>query len=182
MNTKQRDVVYQRWSGVIRRETRDRVSLDQISARALADREVRDDPTLQSMIRADLEKRRAELQQELQTEQTREASLKSRADKQSIPPAPIAITPPEEVREAFSQLTQTLCASLERGDEKETGNAFGKIRTLQEQNPGLIPPTTVADYEERVGELRFPQRERAGPGAITSPTHSNPCGPPVSTR
>ena len=92
MNTKQRDVVFQRWSGVIQREARDLASLEQISARALADPDVHDDPTLQSMIRADLEKRRAELQQELQTEQSRAASLRSRADERSLPPEPMSST------------------------------------------------------------------------------------------
>ena len=41
MNTRQRDVVFQRWSGAIRRETRDFASLEQFGARALADPDVR---------------------------------------------------------------------------------------------------------------------------------------------
>ncbi len=40
MNTKQRDVVFQRWSGMIHCETRDLASLEQVSERALADPDV----------------------------------------------------------------------------------------------------------------------------------------------
>jgi hypothetical protein len=154
MKTKQRDIVYQHWSGVIRRETQDLASLELISTRALGDRDVRGDPTLESMIRADLQNRRAELEQEMQRERSLAASAESQSDEASVPSEPIPTAPPGQVREAFDLLAQTLLASLERGDDKETHAAFAKIRTLQEQNPGVVSPTTVADYERRVGELR----------------------------
>ncbi len=59
MTSKQRNVVFQHWSGVIRRETRDLASLAQVSARAVGDPDLRDDATPQSMIRSELEQRRA---------------------------------------------------------------------------------------------------------------------------
>jgi hypothetical protein len=154
MKTKQRNIVYQHWSEVIQRETRDLAALELIGTRALADRDVRGDPTLESMIRADLQKRRDELEQEMQRERSLAAFAESRSDEPSVPSEPIPTAPPKQVREAFDLLAQTLLASLERSDDKETHAAFAKIRTLQEQNPGVVPPTTVADYERRVGALR----------------------------
>ncbi|MHC4405976.1 MAG: hypothetical protein ACYTG0_40580 [Planctomycetota bacterium] len=154
MNTKQRDVVFQHWSGVIQRETRDLASLQQVSERALANPDVCDDPTLQSMIRADLEKRRAELEQELQSGKPSTASPKSGPDHRSIPPEPIPAAPPDQVREAFNRLAQTLSTSLERGDETETRAVFGKMRALQEQSPGVIPAAVIGEYEQRVEKLR----------------------------
>jgi hypothetical protein len=154
VNTKQRDVIFQHWSGVLQRETRDLASLEQVSARALADPDVRDDPTLQSMIRADLQKRRAELEQELQDEESSTASPKSGPDHRPIPPEPIPAAPPEQVRKAFNQLAQTLSTSLERGDETETRAVFGKMRALQEQRPGVIPADVIGQYEQRIEKLR----------------------------
>ena len=154
MNTKQRDTVYQRWSRVILRETRDLATLELSSTRALADRDVRGDPTLESMIRADVQRRRAELEQETQRERSLAAPAKPCSDVPPVPSEPIPIMPPDQVLEAFDGLAQTLTTSLERGDETETRVVIGKMRGLQEQNPGVIPPTTVADYERRVGQLR----------------------------
>jgi hypothetical protein len=159
MNTKQRDIVYQRWGGVIQREVRDLVSLEQISARALADPDVCDDPTLQSMIRTDLQKCRAELQQKLQAEQSQAAALRSRADERSMPSEPVSTTPPEEVRKVFNRLVQTLCASLEQGDETETRTVFGKMRALQEQSPGVISAAVIGEYKQRVEKLRVHVKE-----------------------
>ena len=154
MKTKQRDIVFRHWSGVIQRETRDLASLEQIGGRALANSDVCDDPTLQNMIRAELQKRRAELEQELQAKQSQDASLKARGDERSMPPEPISTTPPEQVRDAFNQLAQTLSTSLERGDETETLAVCAKMRALQEQSPGVIPAAVIGEYEERVEKLR----------------------------
>lgn len=154
MNTKQRDVVFQHWSGVLHRETRDLASLEQISTRALADPDVRDDPTLQSMIRAELQTRRAELQQKLQKEESSTTPSEPRPTWRSELPEPVPKTTPEQDRENFNRLVQTLCASLERGDEKETRAVFGKMRVLQERSPGAIPATAIGQYEQQVEKLR----------------------------
>lgn len=159
MNTKQRDVVFQRWRGVIGRETCDLVSLEQIGTRALADPDVRDDPTLQSMIRTEVQKRRAELEQELQTEQARAVVSSSGADERSGPPEPIPAASPDQVRKAFDQLVQTLSTSLERGDETETRAVFGEMRALQGKNPGVIPPAALGEYERRIEKLRVHVRQ-----------------------
>jgi len=154
MNTKQRDAIFQRWSGVIRRETRDLVSLEHVSARALSDSDVRDDATLQSMISADVRQRRSELEQDLQSKQSSPIPSESQSKLKPVLPESIPTTTPEQVREAFNRLSQALCTSLEQGDESETSAAMGKLRTLQEESPGVIPATAIAEYERRVGELR----------------------------
>jgi hypothetical protein len=146
MNTKQRDVVYQHWRSVIQRETRDLASLEQIRARALSDPVVRDDATLLSMIRADLERRRAELEPE---QQTQEPSTTAPESRPNVQPAP-----PEEVRAAFDGLAQTLGECLERDDEGQTRTVWGQMRALQEENRGVIPAAALEQYERLVGKLR----------------------------
>ena len=154
MNTKQRDLVFQHWSGVLQRETRDLASLEQVGERALADPDVRNDPTLHSMIRADLQKRRAELEQKLQNQESSTTPPEPRPTWRSELPEPVPTTTPDQVREAFNRLAQTLCASLERGDEKETRAIFGKMQALQERRPGVIPAAVIGQYEQRVERLR----------------------------
>lgn len=166
MNTKQRDVVFQRWSGVIRRETRDLFSLEQIGARALADPDVHDDPTLESLIRVDLQRRRSEIEQKLQSEKSASASAKSGPDHRSLTPEPIPAAPPDQVREAFSRLAQTISASLERSDETETRAVLGRMRALQEQSPGVIPAAVIGEYEQRVEKLRLHIRQLADEIAV----------------
>jgi hypothetical protein len=159
MNARQRDVVFRRWSGVIGRETRDLASLRQISKRALADPDVRDDPTLQSMIRAELEKRRAELEQKLQSQESSPPPPEPRPNWRSEFPEPGPTTTPEQDRESFNRLAQTLCASLERGDEKETGVILGEMQALQERRPEVIPATVIGDYEQRFEKLRVRRQQ-----------------------
>jgi hypothetical protein len=146
MNTKQRDVVYQHWRSVIHREIRDLASLEEIGARALSDPDVRDDATLQSMIRADLEQRRAEFEQERQTQETSAAAPESSP---SVQPGP-----PEEVRAAFDGLAQTLGECLERGDEGQARIVWGQMRALQEENRGVIPAAALEQYKRLVSKLR----------------------------
>jgi len=154
MNAKQRDVAFQRWRGEIGREARDFASLDQTAGRALADSDVRDDPTLQGMIRAEVQKRRAELEHKRQRQKPSTAPLEPRPSSRSVPPEPVPATTPEQDREKFSRLAQTLCVSLERGDEKETRAILGRMKSLQEQSPAVIPAAVIGDYEERVEKLR----------------------------
>ena len=154
MNTKQRDRVYQHWSGVIQRETRDLATLDLVAARALTDRAVRGDSTLESMIRADIENRRVELEQEIQIAQSSAATAKSRLAEPSVQSEPTPAAIPEKVRAVFKELAQTLSTSLEDGDEEDTRAVFAKIRALQKQSPEVIPATIVRQYEQRVKKLR----------------------------
>ena len=73
---KQRDVALQKWRSLIMRECRDLSSLERIRARALQDRNVQADAQLQSMVQAELDRRRAELQQKQQSEQQGQPSSK----------------------------------------------------------------------------------------------------------
>ena len=154
MNTKQRDVVFQRWHSVIHREMRDLASLEQLGARALSDPDVRDDATLQSMIRADLEQQRARFEQEQQSQQPSTAAPESRPDVRPAPPRSVPTTPPDEVRAAFDRLAQTLGECLERVDEGQTRAVWGQMRALQEKNRGVIPAAALEQYERLVGKLR----------------------------
>jgi hypothetical protein len=131
---------------VIHRESRDLVSLKQIGARALSDPDVRDDTTLQGLVRAELEQRRAELEREQQTQEPSTASPESRP---IVRPAP-----PEEIRAAFDRLAQTLGECLERGDEAQTRVVWGQMRAFQEQNRGVIASAALEHYERLVENLR----------------------------
>ena len=185
MSTKKRDAVLQQWSGVIRRETRDLARLKQVSDRALASSDVRNDPILRSMISAEIERRRADLEQEhralveqeRQAEESQSATADSHPNGRSRSPGPVSITPSEpvasappepepepappsaQVQEAFDQLTQTLSTLLERGSETETHDILASMRALHKQNPEVIPRTAVADHERRVSELRAHLRQ-----------------------
>lgn len=69
MTAKEREAILQRWRSVILRETRDLASLERVGARALQDREVRADATLESLIRAELGQRRAEFARERESQE-----------------------------------------------------------------------------------------------------------------
>lgn len=154
MRTKERDIVFQRWSGAILRETRDVASLEQVCARALADPDVRDDATLQSMIRSEVQQRRIKLERELQAKRPAKARPTDHRETASAPPPPTSAATVDELRSTLSRLSGTLSASLERSNENETAAAMAQLRALQEANPGVIPAASVAAYEQRVGELR----------------------------
>ncbi len=66
LTAKERNTAYQPWRSLIARECRDLASLERMSARALQDGDVRAGGLLQDMIRAELERYRAELQREAQ--------------------------------------------------------------------------------------------------------------------
>lgn len=155
MNTKQRDVVYQRWSGVIRRETRDLTSLEQTAARALGDSDVRDDPTLQSMIRADIQKRRIELVQESQSQPRASAPPEPHPDRLSERPTAVSDAKQHQDFENFNRLVLALSTSLERRDEKETKDILAKMKALQERSPHVIPAAVIEEYAGRVEKLRI---------------------------
>ena len=183
MSTKKRDAVLQQWCGVIRRETRDLARLKQIGERALASSDVRNDPTLRGMISAEIERRRADLEQEQRAileqehrdEQSRAATPESRRSGRSRSSGPVSITPSEpvsspppepepappsaQVQEAFGQLVQTLSTLLERGNETETHDVLASMRALQKENPEVIPRAAVAEHERRVSELRVHLRQ-----------------------
>jgi hypothetical protein len=173
MNTKERDAVFQHWRSVILRETRDLASLEQVGARALQDREVRTDATLESLIRAELAERRAEIARDRQGEEsanrqpeaparrgdyvgrrtTAPASRESRPESRSVPAPPVP-PPPAPVQIAFDRLAQALRESLARGDEGEAGAVCEQMRAVQEESHGVIPAAAVERYEQQIAKLR----------------------------
>jgi hypothetical protein len=154
MNAKQREIVFQRWHSVIHREMRDLASLEQLGARALCDTDVRDDATLQSMIRADLGRLRARFEQQQQSQQPSTAAPESMPDVRPAPPRSVPTMTPDEVRAAFDQLAQALGECLERVDKGQTHAVWGQMRALQEKNRGVIPAAALEQYERLVGKLR----------------------------
>lgn len=155
MNTKRRDGVFQRWSGEIAREARDLASLEQTRKRAMVDSDVREDLTLQSMIQAEVRKRRAELEEKPKSGQTSAAARKSGAESASVAPEPTPEEPPEVIREEFNRLVRSLCTSLEQGNETETRAVFKKMHALHTESPDVIPAAVIGQYEQRLGELRI---------------------------
>ncbi len=157
------------------REIRDLASLEWIGARALEDRDVRADATLQSLIRADLEQRRAEFAREQQSQEASTAARQSRpkvrrdADTgwrstptaarapqpqvRPVPPRPIP-PPPEPAQVAFDRLAQALSGWLQRNDESEALAVWGQMRALQEESHGVIPAAALQQYEQQLGKLR----------------------------
>ncbi len=154
MNTKQRNTTFQRWGGVIRRETRDLPSLQEVGRRALADPDVRGASTLEGMIETELQNRRAQLEQYLKDKEPPAAQAEPRITSRSEPPKPVPTTTPEQDVENFNRLVRTLSTSLERGDEKETRAIFAKMQALQERRPEVIPAPVIEDYAQRVEKLR----------------------------
>jgi hypothetical protein len=160
MNAKQRDVVFRRWSGVIGRETRDLDSLEQVSRRALADNDVRDDQNLQRLIQDAITKRRIELQQLLHAKEDPTASTQPRPNSRMEPPEAVPTITLEEARSSFKRLAYALNASLERADEQNAVTVLAKMQALQKQRPDAIPPPAIEEYEQRVETLRIHVQQR----------------------
>ncbi len=173
MTAKERDAVFQHWRSVILRETRDLASLERIGARALQDRDVRADATLESLIRAEVAERRAEIerdQQDLRSagrqsrptvrgsddvggRTTSAVSGEPRRESRSVPPPPVS-PPPTPAQLAFDRLAQTLWESLARGDEGEARAAYEQMRAVQEESRGVIPAAALQPHEQQVAKLR----------------------------
>lgn len=154
MNAKQRDAVSSRWRSVIQRESRDLASLDQIGARAMHDSDVRNDPTLQSLIRSDLEQRRAELEREQQNQPAPIAASATRPEVRFVSSISIPVPRQEPVWTAFDALTRAFSRVLERHDEGEALVIREQMRALQAENPGVIPASALQPYEQQLGRLR----------------------------
>jgi hypothetical protein len=176
---KQRDVALQQWRSLIMRECRDLYSLERICARALQDRNVQADAQLKSMVQAELDRRRAELQQKQQSEQRGQPSSKplpeyrsstSRRDESGWQtscevypeyqpgalPAPPDPTPPapDPDQVAFSGLVQAFRESLASGDEDAARATWDQMRTLREKSGGVISASELERYEQRIEKLR----------------------------
>lgn len=154
MAPNKRDIVLQRWSGVIKRESRDIAALEAVRARAESDADVRDDPTLQGMIRAKIEDRRNKIEQELRGRVPSQGSSQPRPTNRTEPPVPAPFVTPAMVKQTFDRMANSIFASLERGNDSEAVTFLEKLRSLHAEHPGIIPDATIAVCERRVNELR----------------------------
>jgi len=176
LTAKQRDSAFQHWCSQITRESRDLAALDRMSARALQDRDVRNDPLLQSMIRAEVERIRAELQRETQREEqdrrrptppakqypsaarhvavSRSAgytdTTSSRVAPPSTPPAR-PLSDPDEV--ASHQLLESFTTALKSGDEDAAQALCAKLRTLHLQRSAIVSAALLEQCEQRITRL-----------------------------
>jgi hypothetical protein len=96
LTAKQRATALQHWCSLIMRECRDLAALERLRARAEQDRDVRADAQLQSMVRAEFERRRADLQREGQRAQQTATIRRHRPTSDTlgdVPGAPATIWP-----------------------------------------------------------------------------------------
>ena len=187
LTAKQRDAALQQWRSLIMRECRDLSSLERISARALQDRDVRADAQLLSMVQAELERRRAELQREQQSEQRVQPSSRppseyrssaSRRDESgwrtspdlasesqsAARPAPPDPTPPapDPDRAALRELVADLSEALKSGDEAAARTVCAQLRTLHGRRSEFVSAGDLERYEQRIEKLRARLEEFRG--------------------
>ena len=120
----------------------------------MADTDVRDDPELQSMIQAELQRRRGELEEKRQEQESSTTSSNPQPTSRPQESEPVPTGTPERDRRNFNRLAETLCVALERGDQKETDDILGKMKVLQEKIPDVIPSAVIVEYGHRVETLR----------------------------
>lgn len=149
MKGKHREAIFQQWRSVILRESRDVPSLEQAAARALGDEDVRDDPELQAMIRAEVEERRADFS--VRTPSALPAKERTPA---VLEPAQAVALPPasrEQVQDSVERLAHELSTLLSRDELIQAEAVLTRIEDLCEQNPTFVPSDRV---EQCRGELR----------------------------
>lgn len=152
MSTKHRDAIFQHWRSVITRESRDLASLEQTAGRAFADSDVRADPTLESMIRAEVAERRVEF-----------TKIEPPPEQVSPPSEPERVQPPDQVdtsmrlardaQAAFNRLGQDLRASVARGDQAGARACLERMRIIQADSPQTISLGLLEPYERDIAQL-----------------------------
>jgi hypothetical protein len=186
LTAKQRETALQQWRSLIMREGRDLDSLERIRARALQDRDIRADAQLQSMVQAELERRRAELQREQQSEQRGQPSSKpppeyrssaSRRDESGwrtspdvypeyrpgARPTPSVVPPaPDPDWVALRKLVVDLSEALKSGDEDAARTVCTQLRTLHGRRSEIVSAADLERYEQRIEKLRARLEEFRG--------------------
>lgn len=179
LTAKERDAALQQWRSLIMRECRDLASLERISSRALQDRDIRADAQLQSMVQAELDRRRAELQRERHSEQQAHPSSKpppkyrssaSRRDEsgwrtsrdvypeyrpEARPALPDTAPPaPDPDWVAMRKLVVDLSEALKSGDEDAARTVCTQLRTLHGRRSEIVSAADLERYEQRTEKLR----------------------------
>lgn len=186
LTAKQRETALQQWRSLIVRECRDLDSLERIRARALQDRDVQADALLQSMVRAELERHRAELQREAQREQQTQkpaalpprqysgTSRRDDADRLRFPsdnlhsgfasrPTPSAAPPaPDPDWVAMRKLVVDLSEALKSGDEDVARTVYTQLRALHGRRSEIVSAADLERYEQRIEKLRARLEEFRG--------------------
>jgi hypothetical protein len=179
LTAKKRAIALQHWCSQIMREGRDLDSLERISARALHDRDVRADAQLLRMVQAELERRRAELHREQQSEQRAQPSSRppskyrpsaSRPDESGWRTSPDFASesqsaarpalpdptppPPDPDQVAYRQLVEDLGEALKGGDEAAARTVCTQLRTLHGRRNEIVSASDLERYEQRIEKLR----------------------------
>lgn len=160
MNTKQRDVVFQKWLGSIVREARDLASLEQIAARAMSDREVSDDAELQGMISSEVARRRQQLEQDLQDDANVRAASPKPTSRSDVP-EPARMTSPKQDREEFGALVAAFREAVEDLDVDAAEGAVRRMRDIAERRAEDVDGSALDEAEVDLGGLRTRMRQIA---------------------
>ena len=172
LTAKQRATAFQHWCSLIMRECRDLAGLERLSARAQQDRDVRGDAQLQGMVRAEFERRRADLLRETQREQqsrtladqprphysgtsrpirsdlvplTDDVNLDSTQRPASPPPPPR----PDPDKHAFHELCERFGAAEKAADENAARAACAGLRLLHERRADVVSSAELDKIERR---------------------------------
>ncbi|HNO79138.1 MAG TPA: hypothetical protein PKN33_13890 [Phycisphaerae bacterium] len=154
MSDKKTDIIFQHWKRLIQYESRDLTSLELNAKRALSDREVRNNASLDGMIRTAVQNRRNEIEREVAASRAQTNSTDTESAAPSLPVESAPAMSSEQVIKKGEQLARTLSTSLPLGDERTAQATLASILTLSEQNPGVIPESKIAEYRQSVGRLR----------------------------
>jgi len=125
----------------------------------MQDSDVREDATLQGLIRAEIQRRRAELEQKSRVRNPSEGERKSRSEAGAAMPEAIPEVTAAQVHTEFNQLVSRIATSLEHGDETQTSSILLKMRAMQKKHPELITAETIAEYDERTRTLQLHSQE-----------------------
>lgn len=184
MRPKQRAAALQHWSSLIMRECSDVAALDRLRARAEQDRDIRADSQLNSMVRAEFERRRADLQREEQRAEAERPGASSRPryagtsgatrEKRELfsqdlslepparPEAPPSPPPPDPDKIAFSELNKEFGRALRAGDERAARAASAELRALHARRADIVSAAVVTKVEQEIAKLHEQLEEHRG--------------------
>ncbi len=145
---KRHEAIYQRWCSQIMRETRDRESLAWVSARALHDREVQADPTLEGMIRGYI----AEREVELRLMDDDRAAVQT-ADAAPAHPLQPAAPSPAQIQTAFDRLRHSFEDNVIHFDELGARSALSELALLRERYSDVIDAAEVERCREQLRQM-----------------------------
>lgn len=158
-DAKRRESIFQRWRGVILRETRDRPSLSRVGNRVFNDPDVRSDSVLAGMLRGFVMEQEAGLTQSERYRQEDEQRQAQPTEAVTPDPAPEEAPPAPDAQAILDKLEHEFHHRVAHFDEAGARSVVLRIQTLQEEHPDRIGPETADHY---AGQLkRFVNRRTA---------------------